>query len=522
MAIIASDQQTVVDVSGIASLTPYYKLQSSTLDPPAKPTANPPAGWVSTEPSYAEGSTNSLYTCMLTVFEDGTFSYSAVSLSSSYEAAKLAYNKAVAAANAAAAAQTFKCSSNTAQATAAKAPASTVAGFVLAVGAVVSCKFTYANTSSAPTFNVNGSGAKAIMLNGANSVYWQAGANVTMIYDGTYWQIIVPALYGATSTIGNPAAGNVFTDADGVDIRNGATVLATITAALISLGVNSETSQIKLCGDKGKIGVIGDMLLLLADNVGVKGDSQALMTAADQVQAVSADGSGTGAGLSAETANSDGETAAMLYAARKAGASTLGASIQAIATDLEAYLALEGPLKAVYRGSGYTRTAQLNLGNDGNTPAESGMSAVHRPDSGTAKVAEVRTWANDAGSGAVISADEISVNGGEPFRYASGQEQRTGKKWVDGKDIWRYVLPIHDILPSSNPANVAIPFAYNQIISMSGFTEKYFALPIFYPDPGLNGQYGIAFSVLNQNLRVYTGAQAAVTYGYAIIEYTKA
>ena len=65
---------------------------------PSKPTANPPGGsWVKTEPSYTSGSTNSLYFTDLTVFTDASFSYSDVSLSSSYEAAKAAYNKAMAA-----------------------------------------------------------------------------------------------------------------------------------------------------------------------------------------------------------------------------------------------------------------------------------------------------------------------------------------------------------------------------------------------------------------------------------------
>lgn len=50
--------------------------------------------WNDTEPSYTEGSTNSLYFVDCTVFSDDTFIYSDVSLSSSYEAAKLAYNKA--------------------------------------------------------------------------------------------------------------------------------------------------------------------------------------------------------------------------------------------------------------------------------------------------------------------------------------------------------------------------------------------------------------------------------------------
>ena len=44
----------------IASVTWYYKLQASTASVPAKPTTETPAGWTDTEPSYTEGSTNSL------------------------------------------------------------------------------------------------------------------------------------------------------------------------------------------------------------------------------------------------------------------------------------------------------------------------------------------------------------------------------------------------------------------------------------------------------------------------------
>lgn len=73
----------------------YYLLQASTLSPPDKPTKKPPGGsWSDTEPSYTSGSTNILYFADLTVFSDGTWSYSAVSKSSAYEAAKEAYNKA--------------------------------------------------------------------------------------------------------------------------------------------------------------------------------------------------------------------------------------------------------------------------------------------------------------------------------------------------------------------------------------------------------------------------------------------
>lgn len=95
MAVKAAGQITLSSVVDVLATYRYYLLQSSTAAVPSKPTTFPPASvWDDTEPGYTEGSTNSLYTVDCTVFSDGSFLYSAVSLSSSYEAAKTAYNKA--------------------------------------------------------------------------------------------------------------------------------------------------------------------------------------------------------------------------------------------------------------------------------------------------------------------------------------------------------------------------------------------------------------------------------------------
>lgn len=94
MAIKARASITISRIIDISSVTRYYKLQSSMTIVPAKPTTNPPTDWSTTEPSYTSGSTNTLYFVDCTVMTNGTFSYSAVSKSSSYEAAKEAYNKA--------------------------------------------------------------------------------------------------------------------------------------------------------------------------------------------------------------------------------------------------------------------------------------------------------------------------------------------------------------------------------------------------------------------------------------------
>lgn len=95
MAVKAKGQITLSSVVDVKATYRYYLLQSSTLAKPATPTTfPPPSAWDDSEPSYAEGSTNSLYVVDCTVFSDDTFAYSPVSLSSSYEAAKAAYNKA--------------------------------------------------------------------------------------------------------------------------------------------------------------------------------------------------------------------------------------------------------------------------------------------------------------------------------------------------------------------------------------------------------------------------------------------
>ena len=91
----ASSTITITCYRDTNSITCYYKLQSSTSSAPDKHTINsPPSGCNDFEPSYTSCSTNTLYFCDLSVFSDGAFSYSTVSKSNSYEAAKEAYNKA--------------------------------------------------------------------------------------------------------------------------------------------------------------------------------------------------------------------------------------------------------------------------------------------------------------------------------------------------------------------------------------------------------------------------------------------
>ena len=102
MAVKARDDVTLSTINDVSKTAIYYQLVASTASAPAQPTIYPPASsWVTSEPSYSGDSSKTLYTVGVTVYTDNTFDYTLVNKSSSYEAAKAAWNKAAAAQNSA-------------------------------------------------------------------------------------------------------------------------------------------------------------------------------------------------------------------------------------------------------------------------------------------------------------------------------------------------------------------------------------------------------------------------------------
>lgn len=84
----------------------------------------------------------------------------------------------------------------------------------LETGASIRVKFSYANTATSPTMNVNGTGAKSIKkygTTGSMRYMWYTGEVVDFVYDGSYWVMVdggvaTTTYYGATklrSTIAN-------------------------------------------------------------------------------------------------------------------------------------------------------------------------------------------------------------------------------------------------------------------------------------------------------------------------------
>lgn len=85
----------------------------------------------------------------------------------------------------------------TSAATRAKVATCANQNFSLKQGFTLSVRFTYANTASSPTLNVNGTGARTIYLGSStvtSDVSWDAGDTVLFVYDGSYWRIADAAM----------------------------------------------------------------------------------------------------------------------------------------------------------------------------------------------------------------------------------------------------------------------------------------------------------------------------------------
>ena len=142
--------------------------------------------------------------------------------------------------------------------TAAIEPAKTanIPGFYLNPGTTVHIKFNNANSAASPTLNISSTGAKPIIQYDNTPVGiidettgWQAGAILTLTYDGTSWvrdqgyNTNSQSAYGNITTSGalSTASSLVVTDAD-KKITTGATLSATI---------NSQTSDTKFLREDG-------------------------------------------------------------------------------------------------------------------------------------------------------------------------------------------------------------------------------------------------------------------------------
>lgn len=203
MAVKGSATVTLSQYRDTKSVTRYYKLQLSSLAAPDKPTNvkpdETPAGWSKSEPAC--DITMTLYTVDVTVFSDGTTHVSDVSKSTSYEAAKEAWNKA-----------------NNAQGTADAAKASAIEAAKTASNYITSSEYglmvskNIGEVKETPTTATS----RNILITKDNF----------QIRDGQK----VLASYGENTTIGDLNGGNITVSKNGIELSDGTYKAASIKA----------------------------------------------------------------------------------------------------------------------------------------------------------------------------------------------------------------------------------------------------------------------------------------------------
>ncbi len=171
----------------------------------------------------------------------------------------------------------------TAAGTAAKAASLSAGRLQLKPGTTVAVRFTYENTAANPTLDIDGTGAKAVYVQGSRSVYWAAGATVAFTYDGASWRVASEPVYASEAVIGNRAFKHVYIGGSGVDIRKGGSVLASFQDSVILLGAGADIAEIQMLAGMLKIGAVGGLGSYIKGDpvqIGVKGFAEAGYTSA--------------------------------------------------------------------------------------------------------------------------------------------------------------------------------------------------------------------------------------------------
>ena len=112
------------------------------------------------------------------------------------------------------------------------------------------------------------------------------------------------------------------------------------------------------------------------------------------------------------------------------------------------------------------------------------------------------------------------VNTIQDAQSYSTTEQKTGGKWIDGKDIYRKVINIGN-LPNATTKNVSHGISNIGVVTdlrgMWYISNDYRILPYV----GGGSTYDVYLDADNTNIKVHTGMDRSSFTGFAIIEYTK-
>ncbi len=119
-------------------------------------------------------------------------------------------------------------------------------------------------------------------------------ANETAAKTQWYFWADSEGAHVATSKQEATIGANILLTGDGIEIRQGTTVVASFSTSLIELGKNSAQSVINLCSGAGELGAItsalGSMLALFGNTVGIKGKQSAMMASPGAYALATGDG----------------------------------------------------------------------------------------------------------------------------------------------------------------------------------------------------------------------------------------
>ena len=127
--------------------------------------------------------------------------------------------------------------------------------FKLEEGAVIEILFTHGNTSSAPTLDINGTGAVPVYVNGVapstltNPAEWVDNTYINFVYDGTAFNIIdAPSTYTSYCSTASGTAQKSIIDLENAIIMNGAVLNVTFendedSALALTLAITGATSR---------------------------------------------------------------------------------------------------------------------------------------------------------------------------------------------------------------------------------------------------------------------------------------
>lgn len=146
---------------------------------------------------------------------------------------------------------------NTAAAT--KAKVASITGFTLDAGAVAEIKFLQGNTATSPTLNINGTGARSLVVNNSVPVgYLSAEQTITVVYDGTKYIALKDPPIPLTALPSVDEIGN----GDLIPVESGGVPKRATGQQLTNLAYNAVNTIIS----QAPTGAVGDDMYLLLSN----------------------------------------------------------------------------------------------------------------------------------------------------------------------------------------------------------------------------------------------------------------